>query len=78
MDEGTRLTLTNAGDSKRTITVREHPSRWRAWTVTSSSIKPTKSTPELLEFQVEVPASGSVNLDYALRYTWAEADLPHP
>jgi hypothetical protein len=78
IDEGTRLTLTNAGDSKRTITVREHPSRWRAWTVTSSSVKPTKSTPELLEFQVEVPANGSVSLDYALRYTWADADLPHP
>jgi hypothetical protein len=78
MDEGIRITLTNAGDSKRTITVREHPSRWRVWTVTSSSVKPTKSTPELLEFQVDVPANGSVNLDYALRYTWADADLPHP
>jgi hypothetical protein len=41
-------------------------------------VKPTKSTPELLEFQVDVPANGSVNLDYALRYTWADADLPHP
>jgi hypothetical protein len=78
IDEGTRLTLTNAGDTKRTITVREHPSRWRAWTVTSSSVKPTKSTPELLEFKVDVPANGSVNLDFALRYTWVDADLPHP
>jgi hypothetical protein len=77
MDEGTRITLTNAGDTKRTITVREHPSRWRAWAVTSSSIKPTKSTPDLLEFQVDVPANGSVNLDYALRYTWTDKDL-HP
>jgi hypothetical protein len=78
IDEGTRLTLTNAGDGKRTITVREHPSRWRAWAVTSSSVKPTKSTPELLEFKVDVPANGSVNLDFALRYTWVDADLPHP
>lgn len=78
IDEGTRLVLSNAGSTSRTITVREHPSRWRAWTVTSSSVKPTKSTPELLEFKVDVPANGSVNLDFALRYTWAEADLAHP
>jgi hypothetical protein len=78
IDEGTRLVLTNAGSTARTITVREHPSRWRTWTVASSSVKPTKSTPELLEFKVDVPANGSVNLDYALRYTWVDADLPHP
>lgn len=75
LDEGNRITLTNASDIKRTITVREHPSRWRAWTVTSSSLKPTKTSPELLEFQVDVPANGSATLDYAVRYTWTADDV---
>jgi hypothetical protein len=76
MDDGTRLVLSNASDTVRTVTVREHPSRWRVWTVASSSVKPTKTTPEVLEFKVDVPANGSVNLDYVVRYTWTEADLP--
>ena len=75
LDEGNRITLSNAGDTKRTITVREHPSRWRAWTVTTSSLKPTKTSPELLEFQVDVPAHGSATLEYAVRYTWTAEDV---
>lgn len=76
MDEAVRITLTNGSDEKRTVTVREHPNRWNAWTVASSSEKPTKQTPELLEFQVSVPANGTATLDYTARYTWADTDLP--
>ncbi|QDE40444.1 DUF4139 domain-containing protein [Luteibacter pinisoli] len=75
IDEGTRITLTNAGDSSRVITVRENPSRWRVWSLVSSSVKPTKSTSEQLEFKVEVPAHGSTNLDFAVRYTWTDAEI---
>ncbi|MEN6540415.1 MAG: DUF4139 domain-containing protein, partial [Mizugakiibacter sp.] len=70
MDEAFRITLSNAGDAARTVTVRERPSRWRAWTLASSSLKPSRQTPDLLEFAVPVPAHGSATLDYALRYTW--------
>ncbi|SEO64534.1 hypothetical protein SAMN02800692_1576 [Luteibacter sp. UNC138MFCol5.1] len=75
IDESTRIVLTNAGDTARTVTVREHPNRWRAWTITSSSMKPSKVTPEVAEFSVTVPANGSATLDYAVRYTWADADI---
>ncbi|MGA7436948.1 MAG: hypothetical protein WBW32_02335, partial [Luteibacter sp.] len=75
VDEGTRLTITNAGDAARTVTVREHPNRWRIWTLSSSSVKPSKSTSDELEFKVEVPAHGSTNLDFAVRYSWTDADL---
>lgn len=75
MDEGFRIVLSNAGDTPRTVTVHEHPNRWRAWKLTSSSVKPTKVSPELLEFKVEVPANGSATLDYAVQYTWVESDL---
>jgi hypothetical protein len=55
--------------------VREHPSRWRAWTLVSSSVKPTKNTPDALEFDVDVPANGSATLDFAIRYTWSPDDV---
>ncbi|WP_233843122.1 DUF4139 domain-containing protein [Dyella sp. 2HG41-7] len=76
MDEAFRITLTNAGDTPRTITVREHPNRWREWTVTSSSVKPSKQTTDTLEFKVDVPANGKAVLDYAVRYTWTADDHP--
>jgi hypothetical protein len=75
MTEAWRITLTNAGDSARTVTVREHPGRWRQWTLASSSGKPSKQTPDTLEFRVVVPGAGKAVLDYAVHYTWA-ADQP--
>jgi hypothetical protein len=74
MNEGYRITLTNTGESARTITVREHPNRWRAWTLLSSSQKPAKQTPDLLEFEVAVPANGKATLDYVVKYAWTPKD----
>jgi hypothetical protein len=71
MDESFKIDLSNAGDSARTITVREHPSRWREWTLTSSSVKPSKQSPDTLDFRVEVPAHGKATLEYSVRYQWA-------
>lgn len=76
LNEAFRITLTNAGESARTVTVREHPNRWRQWTVTSSSVKPSKQTTDTLEFKVEVPANGKAVLDYAVRYTWTADEQP--
>lgn len=71
MTEAFRITLTNAGDAARTVTVREHPNRWHQWTLTSSSAKPGKPSPDMLEFRIDVPANGKAVLDYAVQYTWA-------
>ncbi len=76
MDESFRLTLSNAGNGSRVVTVREHPSRWREWNLTSSSIKPSKQSPDVLEFRVEVPANGKATLDYTVRYTWSAEQTP--
>ncbi|WP_158883637.1 DUF4139 domain-containing protein [Rhodanobacter sp. L36] len=78
MDESFRINLTNAGDGSRTITVREHPNRWRQWTLISSSSKPNEQTPDTLAFRIDVPAHGAVTLDYAVRYVWAANDHPQP
>ena len=75
MTESYKVTLTNGGDMARTVTVRQHPDRWREWTLSSSSIKPSKRTPQLLEFQVPVPADGDATLTYAVKYTWSAQDL---
>ncbi|MET0330004.1 MAG: DUF4139 domain-containing protein [Dyella sp.] len=74
MDEAFKLQLSNAGDSTRTVTVREHPSRWRQWTVVSSSVPPSRQSTDILEFTIDVPAHGQATLDYALRYQWSAAD----
>jgi hypothetical protein len=78
MDEAYRIDLSNAGDSGRTVTVREHPDRWRQWTLASSSSKPGRQTPDTLEFRVEVPARGKATLDYAVHYSWTADENPQP
>ncbi|WP_108471586.1 DUF4139 domain-containing protein [Rhodanobacter thiooxydans] len=76
LDEAFRISLTNASDSTRTVTVREHPGRWRQWTLVSSSSKPGRQTPDTLEFRVDVPANGKAVLDYAVRYQWTADEQP--
>lgn len=74
MDEAFRIVLTNSGSSARSVTVREHPSRWRNWKLASSSAKPSKQTADTLDFVVNVPANGKATLDYAIDYSWAPHD----
>lgn len=76
LDEAFRISLDNAGDSARTVTVREHPGRWRQWTLVSSDNKPSRQTTDTLEFRVEVPANGKAVLDYAVRYSWTADEQP--
>ncbi|TAN08977.1 MAG: DUF4139 domain-containing protein [Rhodanobacteraceae bacterium] len=75
LSESYRITLSNGGAIARTVTVREHPSRWREWTVTASSQKATQETPQLLEFAVRVPARGKATLTYSVQYSWTAQDL---
>ena len=74
VDEAFRITLTNSGDTTRTIDVIEHPNRWSHWTLVSSSSKPVQRSPDTLEFNITVAGNGSAQLDYAVRYQWTAAD----
>jgi len=76
LDEGFRITLTNSGEAARTVTVREHPNRWREWSLASSNAKPSAQTIDTLTFRVDVPANGKAVLDYAVRYHWTAAQQP--
>ena len=75
MTESYKIALANGGDTARTVTVREHPNRWREWSVAESSIKASKRTPQLLEFDVPVPAHGDATLTYTVKYAWNAQDL---
>ncbi len=74
MNESFRISLDNAGDSPRTVTVREYPNRWNDWKLGSSSLKPSRQTPDLLEFLVTVPAGGKASIDLDLAYRWTAND----
>ncbi len=74
MSESFRINLRNSGERERTVTVREHPNRWRMWELASSSIAPTVSKPDLLEFQVKVAGGKDVKIDYTIRYHWTATD----
>ena len=75
MIESYRIVLSNGGDAARPVTVREHPDRWREWRVTSSSVQPSKQTPQWLEFRVSVPAHGNATLTYTVQYSWTAQDM---
>lgn len=75
MSESYKITLTNGGDTARTVTVRDHPNRWRQWTLASSNLKPAKQTTQLLEFEIPVPAQGNATLTYTVKYTWTAKDM---
>jgi hypothetical protein len=74
MTESFRIEVTNSGDNARTVTLREHPNRWRVWELASSSVAPSVSKPDLLEFQVKVDANGKADVEYTVRYRWTQAD----
>lgn len=67
-DESFRVTLRNTGDRARTVTLREFPWRWRAWTLLASSIAPAQRNATQLDFSLRVPARGSAVLTFTLRY----------
>lgn len=74
MSEGFRVTLENSGDNVRMVTVRERPNRWSNWKLANSNVKPTRQTPDLLEFDVSVPARGKASLDFSVGYSWTAND----
>lgn len=74
MSESFRISVRNSGEAERTVTVREHPNRWRAWELASSSIAPITSKPDLLEFRIKVPGGKQANIDYTIHYHWTVAD----
>jgi hypothetical protein len=75
LTEAYKIALTNGGDAARAVTLREHPNRWREWSLTAASQKPTRQTPQLLEFAVRVPAHGNATLTYSVQYAWTAQDL---
>lgn len=77
LDEAFRIDLGNAGDSARTVTVREIPIAGGSGPLLSSSSKPSQQMPDTLAFRIEAPAGGKATLDYAVHYRRTPMKIPH-
>ena len=67
-DESFHVTVRNTSDTARTVTLREFPWRWHAWTLLASSVAPAQRDAAQLDFPLRVPARGSTVLTFTLRY----------
>jgi hypothetical protein len=76
LTEGLRYTLSNTGHAARTVTVYTHPRRWRAWTLLHSVPQPAEHGVDTLMWRVRVPAAGSAEINYTLRYDATGASAP--
>jgi hypothetical protein len=76
MTESFAIVLRNASEADATITVVEPLPRWTEWELVESSLPGQRRDAQHAEFDVPVPAGGSVRLAYTVRYRWAEGMQP--
>lgn len=73
LTESFSIRLSNGSGAAQTATVREHLYRWNQWNITQSSAKYTKRDADTVDFSLEVPANGNVQLTYTVQYQWSES-----
>jgi len=76
LTESFAIVLRNASEADATITVVEPLPRWTEWELVESSLPGQRRDAQHAEFEVPVPAGGSVRLAYTVRYRWAEGMQP--
>ncbi len=69
-DEAFSIKLRNHKAEPVTFTVVEHLYRWSNWEVRKSSHPYAKKDSRTIEFTVEVPADGEVEVGYGVHYSW--------
>lgn len=70
MDEAFTIRLRNHKAEPVTFTVVEHLYRWSNWEIRKSSHPYVKKDSRTIEFSVEVPADGEVEVGYGVHYSW--------
>jgi hypothetical protein len=65
-----RIEVRNHKDAPVKVLVREHVSRWATWELVESNRPHENKDARTIEFPVEVPAHGKVEVTYRIRYTW--------
>ncbi len=70
IEESYRIVLRNHKDEAVEVRVVEHLFRWSQWEIRESSHDYEKLDSNTVEFRVEVPADGEVEVTYTVRYFW--------
>ncbi len=70
LDEAFTIRLRNHKAEPVTFTVVEHLYRWSNWEVRKSSHPYAKKDSRTIEFTIEVPADGEVEVGYGVHYSW--------
>jgi hypothetical protein len=73
LNESFALRVSNAGNTAKSIVVREHLYRWTQWNIAQASAKYEKKDPDTIEFKLDVPASGEATVTYTVQYQWTES-----
>ena len=68
-EETYTIEIRNHKDEKVKVKVREYMSYWSEWSIVSSTIPYTKLDSTTIEFEPEIPANGTVQITYTVRYT---------
>lgn len=68
-EETYTIEIRNHKDEKVKVKVREYLSYWSEWSILSSTNPYTKLDSTTIEFEPEIPANGTVQITYTVRYT---------
>ncbi|MAE62419.1 MAG: DUF4139 domain-containing protein [Planctomycetaceae bacterium] len=68
--ESYRIKLNNAKDNPVNVVVKEFLYRWHNWRITRQSDDFKKIDSRTIDFEVQVPAESSRQIEYTVRYTW--------
>ena len=69
-EESLVIELRNRKEEAVEVLVRDYLYRWSGWEITESSHEPRKRDALTVDFPVRVPADGTVQVSYTVRYTW--------
>ena len=70
IEEQIEIELRNHKDEAVTVIVKENLYRWVQWSITAHSDEYEKIDSRTIHFPVRVPARGSKQVSYTVRYTW--------
>lgn len=71
MEERVTVLVRNAKPEAATVHVVETLPRWNDWEIVSSTVPATKRDAQTASFALPVPAEGTAQVTYTVRYRWA-------
>ena len=69
-EESFLIEVRNRKEEAVEVVVRDYLYRWSDWRITSGSHEHVARDAQTIDFPVQIPADGSVEVAYTVRYTW--------